>query len=160
VPRERERPNLVLSEILKRALPQEARRRIYSIELVERRWASVVGEEIARRSEPEALVDGVLTVRVTDPVWGKTITRLSSRIVPELNRAVGMKLVKRINFTRRERLESEAANTPPARRPRPPATAPEGVVQAASTIEDPELRALVTTSAARYLQAQQGRKRR
>jgi len=144
---------------LKRALPQEARRRIYSIKLVERRWGSVVGDEIARRSEPEALVDGVLTVRVTDPVWGKTIVRLSSRIVPELNRAVGMKLVKRINFTRRERLENEAANTP-ARRPRPPAPAPEGVVQAASTIEDPELRALVTTSAARYLQAQLGRKRR
>jgi predicted nucleic acid-binding Zn ribbon protein len=160
VPRERERQSLVLSEILKRALPPEARRRIYSIELVERRWASVVGDEIARRSEPEALVDGVLTVRVTDPVWGKTITRLSSRIVPELNRAVGMKLVKRINFTRRERLENEAANTPPARRARPSATAPEGVVRAASTIENTELRALVTESAARYFQAQQGRKRR
>lgn len=158
--REHGRPNLVLSEILKRALPPEARRRIYSVELVERRWSSVVGEEIARRSEPEALVDGVLTVRVTDPVWGKTITRLASRIIPELNRAVGMKLVKRINFTRRERLLSAAANAAPSLRVEAPAVPPDGVVRAAEAIPDPELRALVTASAARYLQAQQGRKRR
>jgi hypothetical protein len=141
-------------------------RRVYSIGLVERRWASVVGEEIARRSEPEALTDGVLTVRVKDPVWGRTIVRLSSRIVPELNRAAGMNLVKRINFTRRERLESESesdgavARSASARRERAPAAPPEGVVRAAETIRDPELRALVVASAARYLQAQEERKRR
>jgi hypothetical protein len=145
---------------LKKALPPEARRRIYSIKLVERRWASVVGEELARRSEPEALVDGVLTVRVTDPVWGKTITRLASRIIPELNRAVGMKLVKRMNFTRRERLESVAANTVPVPKVKASAEPPEGVVRAAESIPDLELRARVTASAARYLQAQEGRKRR
>lgn len=119
-----------------------------------------MGEELARRSEPEALVEGVLTVRVTDPLWGKTITRLSSRIIPELNRAVGTKLVKRINFTRRERLESARTDTPPLPREREPATPPEDVVRAAESIQDPEIRALVTESAARYLQVQQGRKRR
>jgi predicted nucleic acid-binding Zn ribbon protein len=150
----------VVSEILKRALPPEARRRVYSIEIVARRWASVVGEEIARRSEPEALVDGVLTVRVTDPVWGKTITRLAARIIPELNRAVGMKLVKRINFARRERLEGAPANALPARRVRATAVAPEGVARAAEAIADPELRARVTECAARYLQAQKERESR
>src|SRR3972149_7964031 len=88
----------VLAELLERALPPAARRRIYSVALVEKRWASVVGPEIARRSEPETLEDGVLTVRVTDPAWGKMILKLQGRIVPALNRAVGKGLVRRINF--------------------------------------------------------------
>src|SRR3990172_4466672 len=79
----------VLAELLERALPPAARGRVYSVALVEKRWASVVGPEIARRSEPETLENGVLTVRVMDPAWGKMILKLQGRIVPALNRALG-----------------------------------------------------------------------
>ena len=94
-----------LKELLKQVLPAGARERVYSVELIQKRWAGVVGHELARRSEPEALSQGVLTVRVTDPVWGKMIYKLQDRIIPALNRAVGSSLVRRINFTKRSRLE-------------------------------------------------------
>ena len=153
------RREIALAEILKQALPPEAQRRIYSVKLVERRWASVVGEELARRSEPEALAAGVLTVRVMDAAWGKIILRLSDRIVPALNRAMGMDLVRRINYTRRERL----LNAPPSRVSRGYEVSelepPESVARAAEGINDAELRFLVSRSAARYLGAQKARKR-
>lgn len=152
------RRHVTLAEILKRALPEAARQRIYSIEMIEKRWAQAVGEELARRSEPEFLSAGVLTVRVTDAAWGRMILKLSGRIISALNRAVGMNLVRRINFQTRTEFRK-------AREPRRPAVVrasgppPPSVVRAAESIEDPELRELVSRSAANYLRAQQQRNR-
>ncbi len=143
----------VLSALLERALPPEARRRIYSVALVEKRWASVVGEEIARRSEPEALEGGVLTVRVTDPAWGKMILTLQGKIIPALNRAVGVGLVRRINFIKRDKLQQPASNAPKSERAAPLGPAPESVLRASEGISDEELREAVRKSAALYLRA-------
>jgi len=143
-----------LKELLKQVLPAGARERVYSVELIQKRWAGVVGHELARRSEPEALSQGVLTVRVTDPVWGKMIYKLQDRIIPTLNRAVGSSLVRRINFTKRSRLEHPPPD--PERQEREPEAVepPALVVAAAATIEEPDLRQLVLRSAAHYLNAQ------
>ena len=146
-----------LKELLKQVLPAGARERVYSVELIHKRWAEVVGHELARRSEPEALSQGVLTVRVIDPVWGKMIYKLQDRIIPALNRAVGSSLVRRINFTKRSRLE----RPPPEIERQEPGAESEGVeppplvVEAAATIEEPDLRELVLRSAAHYLNAQE-----
>ena len=149
-----------LKEVLKLALPASARERVYSVALVEKRWAQVVGNELARRAKPEALSQGVLTVRVTDPVWGKMIHRLQGRIVPALNRAIGTNLVRRINFTKRSRLLH-----PPPVAPLPPAESeplvpPARITEAAESIADPELRELVVRSAAHYLKAREQRRRK
>jgi hypothetical protein len=154
------RDRAVLAELLERALPAEARRRVYSVALVEKQWASVVGKEIARRSEPESLEGGVLTVRVTDPAWGRMILKLQGRIVTELNRAVGTGLVRRINFVRRESLRGPESETKAPERtvaPRPP---PESVMRASEGISDEELRAAVRRSASLYLRAREDRKRK
>lgn len=152
---------LLLSEVLKRALPREARRRIYSIELVQSRWKEAVGYELARRSEPEALGHGVLTVRVTDPAWGRMIAKLQHRIAASLNRAVGMNLVQRVQFVRRERLRKLGVDAPLARArvsksdtPPPP---PAGVETALDAVADAELREILRRSASRYFQAQRER---
>lgn len=155
----RRRNQTSVADVLRKALGPELSKRIYSIDLIGRRWVSVVGEEIARRSEPEALAGGVLTVRVTDPVWGRTILKLQGRIVSRLNRDLGQNLVRRINFTRRERLANEGGDKGEVRRPEPKAVAPDSVVRAAEAILDPETRAMVTKTAARYLQVQRERRR-
>ena len=134
---------------------------MYSLPLVEKRWAEVVGQEIARRSEPEALENGVLTVRVTDPAWGKMISRLQARIVPALNRAVGKGLVRRINFIRRERLlKPVAEEAPRAEASVAPGPPPESVMRASDGISDEELRETVRKSAALYLRAREERQRK
>ena len=150
----------VLAELLERALPPSARRRIYSVALVEKRWASVVGPEIARRSEPEALEGGVLTVRVTDPAWGKMILKLQDRIVPALNRAVGKGLVRRINFTKRDKLQNPAPISPAPAIFVALGPPPESVMRASERIPDEELRAAVRKSASLYLRAREDRTRK
>jgi predicted nucleic acid-binding Zn ribbon protein len=150
----------LVADVLRKALGQKLSKRIYSIDLVRRRWASVVGEELARRAEPEALADGVLTVRVADPVWGRTILKLQGRILSGLNGALGQNLVRRINFTRRDHVGSDGSEIPEARPAKPQARAPESVLRAAEAIRDEQTRALVTKSAARYLQAQEERRRK
>ena len=148
-----------LKEVLRVALPPEIKERIYSVDLVGRRWADVVGRELAERSEPEALDRGVLTVRVTDASWGKTIYRLQHRIIPSLNRALGTNLVRRINFTKRSRLAGRASATPDTKPSPEPSAPPAGLVERAAEIRDPELRDVVLQSAARYLSAKQQRRR-
>ena len=154
------RKHASLKDVLRNVLPAGVKERVYSVELIRKRWAEVVGHELARRSEPEALSEGVLTVRVLDPVWGKMIYRLQDRIIPALNRAVGTSLVRLINFTRRSQLRSSA--TPEERvEPAPETTrAPaERLVEAAKSIEDDELRELVLRSATHYLGAREKRRR-
>jgi hypothetical protein len=154
------RDRAVLAELLERALPPEARRRVYSVALVEKHWPSVVGKEIARRSEPESLENGVLTVRVTDPAWGKMILKLQERIVPALNRAVGVGLVRRINFVRRDGLRNPESETKAPERTVAPGPPPESVMRASEEISDEDLRAAVRKSASLYLRAREDRKRK
>jgi hypothetical protein len=151
---------VVLAELLERALPPEARRRIYSVALVEKRWASVVGPEIARRSEPESLEGGVLTVRVTDPAWGKMLLKLQGRIIPALNRAVGKGLVRRINFTKRDKLQNPGAGPTAPEKSVALGPPPESVMRASEGIPDEELRAAVRKSASLYLRAREDRRRK
>ena len=150
----------VLAELLERALPPSARRRIYSVALVEKRWASVVGPEIARRSEPETLENGVLTVRVMDPAWGKMILKLQGRIVPALNRALGKGLVRRINFTKRDKLQNPAPIAPAPEKSVALGPPPESVIRASEGISDEELRAAVRKSASLYLRSREDRRRK
>ena len=147
-----------IADALKQALPRELSQRIYSIGLIQKRWEEAVGRELALRSEPESLNDRVLTVRVTDLGWGKMITRLGRRIVPAINRACGANLVRRINFSKRDHFLLSPAPKPTARTVAP-AIPPASVTRAAERIEDEELRALVTRTAAHYLRARDARRR-
>jgi hypothetical protein len=149
----------VLASLLERALPPSVRSRVYSLPLVEKRWASVVGPEIARRSEPETLENGVLTVRVIDPAWGKMISKLQGRIVQELNRAVGKGLVRRINFVRRDELQRAVTEAPVSEATIAPGPPPESVIRASDGIADEELRDAVRKSASLYLRAREERSR-
>jgi hypothetical protein len=154
------RNRTLLAEILESALPSKVSERVFSVDLVAKKWASAVGEDLARRSEPEALSHGVLTVRVTDAAWGKMIARLQERIIPALNRALGKRMIRRINFTKRERLLRPETEVAHSRKRQPLPAPPESIVRAAESIPDPELRRLVGESAARYLSAREERRRK
>ncbi len=149
----------MLKDVLRHALPKVAKEHVYSVALVTRRWVDVVGRELARRSEPEALSEGVLTVRVLDVVWGQMIYRLQDRIVPKLNKAIGMTLVRRINFTKRSHLQGLPEVEVKDVGERTPLVPPAYLNAPASGIEDPDLRELVLQSAARYLKAKEQRRR-
>ncbi|MFQ5792773.1 MAG: DUF721 domain-containing protein [Acidobacteriota bacterium] len=151
-----------LAEVLKRALPSRRRERIYSIELAALKWAEVVGGELAVRSEPVSLKDGILTIRVEEAPWGKVILKLQRQIIPRLNRAMGIKVVRRIVFVRDgQRVWKEkkpARPVAPVRSEAPPPSA--SVLEAAEAVADSELRAFLIRTASRYLAARAGHQRR
>ncbi|HSF17271.1 MAG TPA: DUF721 domain-containing protein [Vicinamibacteria bacterium] len=151
-----------LADVMAQVIPSDAKDRIYGIGLVQRRWRNAVGVELARRSEPDSLNDGVLTVRVTDPAWGRMLMKLGQRIVPRLNHALGVRLVRRINFKTVSRLEqAPMASLPSDSGPRSSgAVLPESVAKVVDSIQDSEIREIVGRTAARYFAARKNAERR
>jgi predicted nucleic acid-binding Zn ribbon protein len=56
---------------------------------VQRAWAGVAGEAIAREAEPVAEREGVVTVACRSSVWAQEIELLAGDLVPRLNEALG-----------------------------------------------------------------------
>lgn len=140
-----------MGELLRTALPAQALEKIFSLDLIRRKWTEAVGSELARRSEPAAFEAGLLTVRVQEPAWGRVIVRLKSEVMDRLNRALGLPLVRRLRF-----VNDGVALTPPAAVPAAKSTVgeaepPVSLLKAAASIPEPELRELVLRAGARYL---------
>lgn len=152
------RRHVSVAEVLLKALPEKRRGRLFSLELVARKWATVVGPELGARSEPAQLRDGVLTVRVTDPVWGRMVLKLQKEIVPRLNAALGTPLVQRINFVRDPRPARLGEGAVHESVREPPPEPPPAIAEAVQGIHDPELRSLVTDAASKYLAARARRR--
>lgn len=61
-----------------------------------RRWADIVGEEIARNAEPTSLKEGILRVRTSTPTWATELSYLAVDLRDRVNRAVGKPLVREV----------------------------------------------------------------
>lgn len=66
--------------------------------VVHRVWSEVVGEEVARRSQPGLLKNGRLQVTVGDSVWLQQLTMLKPRILAGLESHLGPGVVRDIFF--------------------------------------------------------------
>jgi predicted nucleic acid-binding Zn ribbon protein len=61
-------------------------------------WSDVVGEQIARVTEPDRIENGVLYVRVTTAPWRAELSMKRFDILKKVNRAAGADVVKDIRF--------------------------------------------------------------
>lgn len=151
-----------VSEILRGVLPRGSHRRLFSVDLIRLKWVDIVGTELALRSEPTSLGGGVLTVRVSEAVWGRMILKLQRDIVERLHGLVGTDAVGRIQFLR-DGAKPWGGGKPPTLMPKrkqiTPEPLPAHLTEEARSIEDEGLRDLVTRTAARYLTAQADRRR-
>jgi hypothetical protein len=154
--------NKTIGEVLKTVLPPATRKRIFSLGLVRVKWADLVGGELAIRSEPASLGDRLLTVRVADAAWGRMILKLQREIVSRINQAVEPDLVRRIQFIRDGKAPWDSSAPPFVKKEetsQPVEAEPSALIlEAASTIEDSELRSQLTRTAARYLAVQTGKR--
>lgn len=66
--------------------------------IVTRTWPRVVGEQVARRTEARSFDDGVLHVAVLDTSWETTLRQMSGELVGRMNRALGKKVLRRIEW--------------------------------------------------------------
>jgi predicted nucleic acid-binding Zn ribbon protein len=121
--------------------------------LVLTRWAEVVGVAAARKSWPEHLQDGVLTVGVSDHAWLEQLHLLAPQILARYTQVLGKGLVKEIvfHFASRRRKKNtappEVVLLHPTAKDRLPVTPlPE---QLLAEVADPELRARLAPAFAR-----------
>ena len=89
-------------------------------------WPSVVGPQIAARTQPLRLRDQILEIRVDHPVWMQQLQLMKPQLLQRLNQQLGNDTIKDI-YLRRGRLtpalSSEPDNSPPPMRNAPPVSA-------------------------------------
>ncbi len=66
---------------------------------IHRLWSDVVGEEVARRSQPGLMRNGRLHVTVSDAVWLQQLMFLKPTILASLEARLGSRVVRELFFT-------------------------------------------------------------
>lgn len=107
-------------------------------------WEQIVGLQLARRTQPEKIIKGVLSVVVASSAWAQELSLLSATILDRL-RARGRK-VEQLRFKVGKPTIPKAPEPPVSRvakRPLPP-----GLLRALQQVDDPELRRAIAEAAA------------
>jgi hypothetical protein len=111
-------------------------------------WEQVVGPQIASHARPLRMREGVLEVRVDQPIWMQQLRLMAPEILQKLNRALGEELIRDL-FWRRGTLTKEelVEPSPSPIKPLPKLTAQEqkAISETTSTILDEELQSALTS---------------
>jgi hypothetical protein len=110
-------------------------------------WRRIVGDRIARRTEPGGLYEGVLTIYVASAPWAQELSLLSSELLERL-KPLGLSVTS-VRFRVRQQIHGPAAT--PKRRPAARAPLPNELQRRVEAIEDPELRQSIAEAAALWL---------
>ncbi len=132
----RELPRAV-ADLLVSAVPQLEERLV--ADRIRRAWAEVAGNDVARRSTPYSLTNGVLVVHVDNSPWLQELTLRGDELAARLVRR--FPAVRLVRFTLGPRLSPTPTT---AVRPRPRSLSPEeagAIDSAVAVISDPEVSA-------------------
>ena len=121
------------------ALPQLEDRLL--VQRMRRTWSRVVGADVARRAQPQALVNGCLTIVVDNSPWLHELTLRAAELTERLR--AQFPAVQTLRFSLgAAAAEEAAAETPRApRRPRLSEDDTRAIDAAAAAISDPALAA-------------------
>jgi hypothetical protein len=132
-------PPRAIGELLVSALPQLEDRLL--VQRMRRAWSAVVGADVARRAQPQALVNGCLTIVVDNSPWLHELTLRAADLTEQLR--ARFPTVQTLRFSLgAAAVEEAAAETPsPSRRPRLSEDDTRAIDAAAAAISDPALAA-------------------
>lgn len=110
-------------------------------------WRRLLGDRIARRTEPGPLSGGILTIYVASAPWAQELSLLSSEL---LERLTPLKLkIGAVRFRVRQQIQGPAPQ--PKRRPAARAPLPPQLEAKVASVEDPELRQIIADAAELWL---------
>jgi hypothetical protein len=111
-------------------------------------WRRLLGDRVARRTEPGALSGGVLTIYVASAPWAQELSLLTNELLERL-KPLNLRIAS-VRFRVRQQIQSSAAarlkRRPAARAPLPPELA-----QRVEAVADPELRQVIADAAELWL---------
>ena len=106
-------------------------------------WEEVVGPQIAARTRPIRIREGVLEVNVDQPTWRQQLQLMKPKILAQLNAELGKATIKDLYLKRGKvsvRAEKQAEPPPAWRMVQLDESEKQQVTGLLTSIEDPELR--------------------
>jgi predicted nucleic acid-binding Zn ribbon protein len=61
-------------------------------------WNEIVGEKVAKNTEPERVEHGVIIVKVSSPTWRQELYFQKEEIIKKLNNSIGKNVIRDIRF--------------------------------------------------------------
>ena len=61
-------------------------------------WNEIVGEKVAKNTEPERVEHGVIIVKVSSPTWRQELYFQKNEIIKKLNYSIGKNVIRDIRF--------------------------------------------------------------
>jgi hypothetical protein len=110
-------------------------------------WRRLLGDRIARRTEPGGLSGGVLTIYVASAPWAQELSLLTNELLERL-KPLNLTIAS-VRFRVRQQIQSTAAQT--KRRPAARAQLPSELRERVESVEDPELRRVIADAAELWL---------
>jgi hypothetical protein len=110
-------------------------------------WRRLLGDRIARRTEPGPLSGGVLTIYVASAPWAQELSLLTNELLARLK---PLKLqIASVRFRVRQQIQGSAALA--KRRPAARVALPRDLKARVDSVEDPELRQIIADAAELWL---------
>ncbi|HTO13394.1 MAG TPA: DUF721 domain-containing protein [Candidatus Binatia bacterium] len=132
-------PPRAVGELLVSALPQLEDRLL--VQRMRRSWSAVVGPDLARRAQPQALVNGCLTIVVDNSPWLHELTLRAADLTARLRAEFPAVQALRFSLGAAAAEEATAEARPAPRRPRLTEDDTRAIDAAAAAISDPALAA-------------------
>ena len=61
-------------------------------------WNEIVGEKVAKNTEPDRVEHGVIVVKVSSPTWRQELYFQKKEIIKKLNNKIGKNVIRDIRF--------------------------------------------------------------
>jgi len=132
-------PPRAIGELLLGALPQLGDRLL--VQRMRRTWSAVVGADVARRAQPQALVNGCLTIVVDNSPWLHELNLRAADLTERLRAAFPAVQTLRFDLGAAAAEEAAAETLAAPRRPRLSEDDTRAIDAAAAAISDPALAA-------------------
>ncbi len=62
------------------------------------KWNEIVGDTVARNTQPERVEHGVIIVKVSSPTWRQELQFQKKEIIQKINNTIGKNVIKDIRF--------------------------------------------------------------
>lgn len=90
-----------MGSVLANALQSLSQPQILEFARIDALWEQIVGRRLWRVSRPTELRRGTLTIWVTEPVWVDSMMYMKSRIISQVNEAMGRHTVSNLKIVQK-----------------------------------------------------------